>query len=65
MSFMQLQIHLKKSKIIVALTTLSNGSEDLCPIWATFNRAIIAPVCEHSSPVSFLQFSVIETMEKI
>lgn len=56
--------HLKKSKIIVALTTLSNGSEDLCPIWATFNKAIIAPVCENSS-ISCLQFNVIETMKKI
>lgn len=64
MSFMQLQTSLEKSKIIVALTTLENGSEDLCPIWATFNKAIIAPVCEHSSPISCLQFNVIETMEK-
>lgn len=64
MSFSKLQTHLRRRKIIVALTTLQNSFEYLCPIWATFNEVIITPVCENSAPISYLPFNVIETMEK-
>lgn len=34
----------------------------MCPIWATFNKAIIIPACENNAPIFCLQFSMIETM---
>lgn len=64
MSVLQLQTLLRRSKIAVALTTLLNRPEYLCPIWVTFNKAIITPVCENSVPILCLHFNTIKTMEK-